>query len=51
MLTVEQRREVIASWLAERWGYKTVPEACWKDADELATRLEVCGEGRKGAES
>ena len=42
MLSAEQRRgEIIASWLAERWGYApTIPEACWNDAHELAERLE-----------
>jgi hypothetical protein len=30
---------VIARWLADRWGYNTVPDACWKDAEELAALL------------
>lgn len=34
---------VIAEWLAERWGYRTPPEACWNDARELADRLARIG--------
>lgn len=36
-------RSVIARWLADRWGWGTVPEACWKDADELLELLAGAG--------